>query len=185
MLSEIQTAIVDRLTPDLPGVACAAYPKLARKITIPAALVELDELEPGNFGVDEFGVAARFIVYCIVDHTAANAEIDVRNLAMKVAARVWQEETFGVDSVRSRVEIIRIGEDSINPDLEGYLVWSVEFEIGLVVGETEWNLNPVAGADVTTIVIGDLDGADITHTIADGLEPETVDKIDLPDQPKG
>jgi len=184
MLSAIHTAIVDRLTPDLPGVTCATYPKLTRKIDIPAALVELDEIEPENFGVDEFGIAARFIVYCIIDHTTVDAELVVRNLAMKVAARVWQEEDFGVDAVRSKVEIIRIGDDSLNPDLEGYLVWSVEFEVGLAVGETEWSNNPVAGVDVTTIEIGDLDGVDMTHTIADGA-PVASDSLDLDEQPKG
>ena len=186
MLSAIHTAIVDRLKADLGvGVFCEAYPALERKITLPAALVELDEVEPANFGQDEFGIYPRFIVYCIVDHTLPTAYLDVRNLAIKVAARVWQEEDFGVDDVRSVVEIIRIGEDSLRPDLEGYMVWSVEFQVGLVVGEKQWSINPATGVDVATISVGDFDGADITHTIADGLEPSTVDKIDLPDQPKG
>ena len=185
MLSAIHTAIVDRLTADLPGVACAAYPDLSDSIIVPAALVELDEMEPENFGVDEFGIAARFIVYCIVDHATPTAELVVRNMAMKAGVRIWQEEDFGVDAVRSKVEIIRIGADSLNPDLLGYLVWSVEFEIGLVVGEAEWDMNPLDGADVSVIETDDLDDVNMTHVIADGLEPVAEDLLNLPEQPKG
>lgn len=187
MLDALHAAIINRLTADLPGLGtCAAYPKIERRVTLPAVLVELDELEPEDFGDEAFGVLARFTAFCIYDPNAANAELEVRNLAATVAVRVSQEEDFGFDEVRKDAEVLRVGEDSFRPELDAYLVWAVEFELGVVIGENTWAKDPADGVSVVTITVGDLNSVGIDHSMADGTnEPEAVDNVDLPKTPKG
>lgn len=185
MLDSIHTAIVARLSADIPALAtCAAYPRLQRKVSLPAVLVELDDLDPVDFGTERFDCWARFTAYCIYDPTLPNAELEVRKLAATVAVRVSQEADFGEDIERV-VEVLRVGEDSFKAELESYLVWAVEFQLGLSLGENEWSIDPAAGVSVTTITVGDLDSVYVAKQIADGSEPAADDEVSLPGQPKG
>lgn len=186
MLDSLHTAIIARLSADLSGVYCAAYPKLQHRVTLPAVLVELDELEPDDFGEDAaFDCLARFTAYCIYDPNATDAELAVRNLAATVAVRVSQEEDFGIDVAQS-AEVLRVGPDDFRPELDGYLVWSVEFQIGISIGEALWSANPADGVSVVTITVGDLNNVDTDHSMAvGGDEPASVDNVNLPETPKG
>jgi hypothetical protein len=184
MLSTLHTTIVARLTPDLPGVSVAAYPKLERRVTLPAVLVDLEELEPDDFGEGAFDCWARFTAYCICDPNAAGADLAVRNLAATVAVRIKQEEDFGT-TVERQAEVLRVAPDAFRPDLDGYLVWAVEFRIGLALGETVWSANPAAGVSVATITVGDLNSAYTDKQLVSAAEPEAADLIDLPSTPKG
>lgn len=186
MLNALHDAIVERMTADLSGVTVDAYPKLERRITLPAVLFDLDELEPNDFGEDGFGVIARFTAYCVADPNTDAAEMAIRNLAATVAVRVSQEADFGLDDVLTPAEVIRIGEDSFKPELDGYLVWAVDFEIGITIGENEWATNPADGVSVTTISVGEFSSVGADHSMTTGTdEPEAVDNVDLPDTPKG
>ena len=185
MLDSLHSAIIARLTADLTGLGtCALYPKLERRVVLPAVLVELTELEPDDFGDEQFGCYANFTAYCIYDPNATDAEKQVRNLAATVAVRVSQEDDFGLD-VQSGAEILRVGEDGFKPELDGYLVWAVDFRIGLLLGENVWSAAPATGASVATITVGSLNSVGITHVIADGHEPPAVDEVSLPATPKG
>lgn len=184
MLDALHIAVIERLQADLLGVYCAAYPKLSRKVTVPATLVELDELEPDDFGSELFDCYARFTAYCVYDPNAANAEREVRNLAALVAVRVSQEADFSID-VAKPAQVLHVGEDSFKPELDGYLVWAVEFQVGITIGEDVWAIDPAAGASVIEINVGDLDVVHIDKKMGDGQEPPASDDISLPDQPKG
>lgn len=185
-LDPLHSSIVARLSADLSGVYVDDYPALVRRITLPAVLVELEELEPDDFGTDGFDAYARFTAYCIYDPNQTNAYLQVRNLAATVAVRIRQEEDFSNDGVVMPAEILRIGEDSFNPDLDGYMVWAVEFQLGVTLGELEWAANPADGVSVATISVGDLNSVGADHSMTTGTdEPEAVDNVDLPDTPKG
>jgi len=186
MLDDLHAAIVDRLTADMPALqTCAAYPVIRQKIAIDAVLLELDELEPADFGDSTADFYARFVAYCIVDPTKAGAEMAVRNLAAEVAVRVSQEADFGFSEVQRSAEVLRVSEDSFKPELDSYLVWAVEFQIGLALGDVVWSADPADGVSVTTITVGDLDSVSTAHVMADGNEPSAESVVELPDQPKG
>lgn len=185
MLDELFAAIPARLSADIPGLGtCDIYPKLHRRVALPAVLLDMDELEPDEFGDGPLDCWARFTAYCVYDPNATNAELGVRNLAATVALRVTQEEDFGVAVARS-AEVLRVGPDDFMPEMEGYLVWSVEFRIGLSLGENVWAANPADGVSVITVGVEDLDAVDTSKRMADGQEPPAEDEILLPDQPKG
>lgn len=188
MLDALHSTIVARLNADIPGLAtCDDYPKIERRVSIPAVLVELEELEPDDFGEDAaFDCWARFTAYCIYDPNAANAQHEVRNLAATVAVRVSQEEDFGSDDVAQNAEVLRVSEDNFKPELQAYLVWAVEFRLGLSIGENIWSANPADGVSVVTISVGDLDNVDADHSMTAGAdEPAALDNTNLPDTPKG
>ena len=103
-----------------------------------------------------------------------------------VAVRVSQEEEFGLDCVRKPVDVLGVSEDSLKPELDGYLVWAVDFQLGIEIGEDVWAINPADGVSVVEISIGDLSSVGIDHSMAPGeAEPSAVDNVGLPEQPKG
>ena len=183
-LTSLHNAIVARLNADIPGVTVAAYPVLQRKVDIPSILIDMDDTEVADFGGDALGLRLRFVAYCISDPTLAGAEITARNLAVTAAARIFQEEGFGED-VHESASLIHVGRDDFNPDLQSYVVWSVEFSIGIEVNNETYLQNPAAGVPVNQVTLGDLITVDIEHVLADGLEPESKDKVVLSQTPKG
>lgn len=178
MLIELTDAIITRLSADLPTLGtCAAYPKLEQSVALPAVLIECAELTPDDQGSGKLDLTARFVAYCIYDPVAVDCEKQVRELALTVAIRVFQEMTFGrpVSSAR----IMRIGEDDFKPELDGYRVWAVEWAHDITVGEPIWKGTPVTGA-VPTVTLGSFKVYTANHSMADGLlEPAASDRIDL------
>lgn len=120
-------AIIDALIEKLPDVAVLpAYPDLQRSIkALPAVLLELSEFEPGDDpGTGETALIGHFCARAIVDPNAADAHMDVRKLAARLAVAV-DHETWGLDIGIAR--IVQVGEDGFMPELDGYLVWAVEW----------------------------------------------------------
>ncbi len=184
MLDALHTAIIDRLKADLPSVFIEAYPDLKRTVTLPAVLIDLEELEPDDFGEEPLDCWARFTAYCIYSPNATKADQQIRNLAAEVAVRVSQEADFGIE-IHKPVQVLRIAPDSFKDELEGYLVWAVEFQVGISIGEDVWSIDPADGVSVVEIELNDFNGADLDHVMADGDEPAAQDSIELPAQPKG
>jgi len=183
-LTSLHDAIVARLSADMSGVTVAAYPVLQRKIDIPSVLVDMDDIEMADFGDEALGLRLRFVAYCISDPALAGAEITARNLAVTTAVCIFKEEDFGED-VHETTKLIHVGRDDFNPDLQSYMVWSVEFTLGIEVDAGAYSVNPAAGVPVSQVTLGDLNTIDIEHVLADGLEPESKDKVILPQTPKG
>lgn len=155
MLDALHAAIVARLKVDIPTLLTVeAYPAIQRSVTIPAVLIDLDELAPDDFHDVTVGFQARFKAYCIVDPVPDAAEMDVRNLAAEVATRIIQERDFGVTEVEEGAEVLRIGPDVWKPELEGYLVWAVDFTVGISVGEGFWKYDPDPADAVQQITVG-------------------------------
>ena len=128
MLANLHTAIAAKIFACVPGLAsCAAYPDLRGRVTLPAVLVELTDMEPRNQGGNELGLTARFSAFCIYDPNQAAAQIAVRELASSVAIVVHQAGNFAQAGVSSS-DVIAVREDNFRPELEGYLVWAVEWE---------------------------------------------------------
>lgn len=186
LLDDIHAAIVSRLAANFPTVVlCEAYPADLDRLPLPALLLELGELEPTELGDDALdGFNGSFTVYCLYDETLAGAELAVRNLAVEVAVRIRQEGTFGQDIERP-AEVMRVAEDNMKPELDGYLSWAVDFQLGFTLGEDVWSDQPASGVPVTQVVLGDLSEVHLDHALADPEAPAADDLVNLPDQPKG
>ena len=138
MLKNLHKAIVEELS-KIKGIkTCAAYPKIRKKIAIPAILIELAEMQTGRDpGTGELALLVRWEARIIVDSIQENAGLDVRNLAATVALKIFQAVNFGL-AITPAI-IIDIGPDEFKPDLAGYEVWVVSWEHEIHLGQSIWD----------------------------------------------
>ncbi|MDR0672518.1 MAG: hypothetical protein LBF93_02395 [Zoogloeaceae bacterium] len=134
-LSELHTAIFDYLTVALPGAhVLPPYPDLRRTIkALPAVLVELSGMEPGDDpGTGEVAFIGRFSGRVIVDPNLPEADMEAREIAIRLAVALSRQD-FGLPIGIAR--LVDMGEDGFSPDLDGYLVWLVEWTHSFNQGE--------------------------------------------------
>lgn len=131
-LASLHQAVVAGLRCKLKSpLLIAAYPDIQRTIELPAVLIELVELEPGDDpGTGETALRARLQAREIVDPTRNQAEMWVHELAAQIAVAITHEQG-GLPITPAHLG--RITEALIKPDLEGYLVWCVEWSHDLAL----------------------------------------------------
>lgn len=136
-LVQLHAAIVSGLRAKLAGVPTVeAYPVLQRRIGLPAVLVELAEMEPDDDpGTGATALIGRFQARAIVDPNAAQADLQVRELAARIAVALTHE-TWGLPITMAN--LVQIGDDAFKPELDGYLVWLVEWTHAFHLGEIVW-----------------------------------------------
>lgn len=149
-LAQLHAAIVAGLRDKLKGVPTVdAYPVIQRRIHLPAVLVELAEMEPGDDpGTGETALVGRFQARAIVDPNHACAALLVRELAARIAVAITHE-TWGLPI--GVAQLVQIGEDAFKPELDGYIVWVVEWTHEFHLGETVW---PYPDESGLTIMLG-------------------------------
>jgi len=135
MIEALHDAIEQRLAAALPEVDVQFYPELGERVSLPLLVLELAEFEPGTDpGTGELALVAIMQARVVCDPTAAKAELAVRQLATRVAAQVHAATTF--DQPVTPAKLRQIGPDGFHhAELDGYLVWLVEWVHELDVGE--------------------------------------------------
>ena len=120
-LAQLHTAIVSGLRSKVDGVPTVeAYPVLQRRIGLPAVLVELAEMEPGDDpGNGATALIGRFQARAIVDPNAAQADLQMRELAARVAVALTHE-TWGLPITMAH--LIQIKNNAFKPKLNKYLI---------------------------------------------------------------
>lgn len=149
-LAQLHAAIVAGLRAKLNGVPTVdAYPVIQRRIHLPAVLVELAEMEPGDDpGSGETALIGRFQARAIIDPIQANADMQVRELAARIAVAITHE-TWGQEI--GIAKLVQIGEDAFKPELDGYMVWVVEWTHEFHLGESAW---PYPDESGLTVMLG-------------------------------
>ncbi len=135
MIEALHDAIEQRLAAALPEVDVQFYPELGERVSLPLLVLELAEFEPGTDpGTGELALVAIIQARVVCDPSAAKAELAVRQLAARVAAQVHAATTF--DQPVTPAKLRQIGPDGFHhAELDGYLVWLVEWVHELEVGE--------------------------------------------------
>lgn len=125
------------------------YPDLAKKISVPAVLIELEDLTPADDpGTGELAMTARFAAYIIL-HQTPKAGLQAANLAALIALRIVEGSRFG-QPVGS-AKIVRVAPVDFKPQLFGYAAWSVEWTHEIRIGDSVWD---GTGIPVTDIMVG-------------------------------
>ena len=134
---ELLNAIIDNLTSEIPQIeSCGIYPIAATPLIAPAVLLEIAGFEPGTDpGTEETAIKIRFEARVIVDSTIPDAVLTVYALASEVI-RVVDKNTWGIKI--SPAKFLHAGPDSFKPELDAYLVWSVEWVQETHRGESVW-----------------------------------------------
>lgn len=131
-VSSYNSELIDYLAEKLPGIAVEAYHpsfRTRKKNPLPACWVELATISPHP---DRRGFNDRALAHVLLTFEArfiadpAAGWIDVQQAALVAwwALHGWVPQTDGVGPVAVKQSM----EDVFRPNLNGYLVWMVEFE---------------------------------------------------------
>jgi hypothetical protein len=136
-LDQLYRAIEQHLKAHLPGVqAVTAWPNIKDRIALPAVFIELAEMEPGvDIGTGQTTLVCKFEARIIVDPIRPQHCQQAAYLAAQLAV-LLRLQTWGLE-----VEPAEFGQamqDWTKPELDGYVVWLVEWTHQLYLGVEEW-----------------------------------------------
>ncbi|WP_294348481.1 hypothetical protein [Prosthecochloris sp.] len=155
MLTELHTELIGYLSEKLTGVTVEAFTpaiKTRRATSLPGCLIEMNSIEPSSdFGNarDRSRVYLNFEALILVDPNLPNAWVELKEFAGMAwwALRDWIPQTANLGPINLK----HAGEDAFKPDLDGYLVWSIEWEQEAYLNYSEEEVLPL----ITKITIAD------------------------------
>lgn len=138
MIAELHQALLDRIAAAIPGVQCVAYPRLDGRHTLPMAALEMTGMQrmDGQPGTGQTAIDCDFTMRLIAAPEQPGAELALRALAaqsMHALSRSFRPLPGHAGHVRAA----RADEGDFRPELDGYVVWVVEFSVELYIGEAE------------------------------------------------
>lgn len=136
-LDQLYQAIEKHLQQHLPGVqTVAAWPDIKDHIPLPAVFLEMSEIEPGiDIGTGETTLVCKFEARIIVDSIRADPERQAVQLATQLAV-LLRAQTWGLEV--ECAAFVRAVQDWTKPELDGYIVWLVEWDQTIYLGAEEW-----------------------------------------------
>lgn len=159
-LSELYAAIeqsIRDLLPELVEVVFWLGP--AASIPLPAVLLEMPEFEPGSDdGTGRTALVARFEARVVVGSEQHEPEKQACLIATQLAV-LLRGQQWGLVGVEP-AQLVQATQDWTKPELDGYIVWVVEWTQPINLGEEEW---PWPDNPPATLVLGlGDDAADIS-----------------------
>lgn len=136
-LDRLYGAIELHLQDNLPGVQqVAAWPDIHDSIALPAVVVEMARLEPGkDYGTGEMVLIASFEARVIVGPEQVDHNQQAVQLAGQLAV-LLRGQTWGLEV--DPAEFVQAAQDWTKPELDGYLVWLVEWTQQIYLGAQQW-----------------------------------------------
>jgi len=122
--------------PDIPVITADAPPQTQRALRVPAVYLEIDSIEPLQEAGDSRLLAdLRWQARCLVDPNQPRADLLVRALAARVAVAL--HEIRRPIAGHGHIRLVQATDDAFRPEVDGYVVWVVEFSIEIALGELE------------------------------------------------
>lgn len=136
-LEQMYSAIGATILAEMPAIRFAeAWPDIKRRVTLPAVLIELDELEPGvEPGTGETALIGRFQARIVVDSRPEAGNLVASMLASQLAVLLHDQQW---DLPIGTAQFIRASPDFMKPELDSYCVWLVEWTHEFSLGQFEW-----------------------------------------------
>jgi len=138
-LIECADALVEKLRaamPDIPVITADAPPQTQRALRVPAVYLEIDSIEPLQEAGDTRLLAdLRWQARCLVDPNLPRADLLVRALAARVAVAL--HEIRRPIPGHGHIRLVNATDDAFRPEVDSYIVWVVEFNMELALGELE------------------------------------------------
>lgn len=138
-LDQLYTAIETYLQDNLPGVNTVAFwpdIEVGQVIPLPAVFLELAEMEPGqDIGTGQTVVNCKLEARIIVDSISADPQRQAVHLASQLAV-LLRAQTWGLEV--DPAEFVQAVQDWTRPELDGYIVWLVEWNHTVYLGVEEW-----------------------------------------------
>jgi hypothetical protein len=136
-LEQLYGAIERHVQAYLPGVqTVAAWPAIEDCVRLPAVVIEMAEMEPGQDpGTGEVGLACKFEARVITDPIQEDHHQQAVFLAGQLTV-LLRLQSWGVEV--EPAEFVRAMQDWTKPELDGYTVWVVEWTQQIYLGEAQW-----------------------------------------------
>lgn len=137
-LEQLYGAIEQHIRDAIPDLAyVATMPDLLKEsVAIPAVVIELVELEPGQDQLTgETVLDARFEARVIVGSEQEQPQQQAAFAASQIAV-LLRMQTWGVEV--DPAVFVRAAQDWTRPELDTYAVWVVEWTQGIYLGKEEW-----------------------------------------------
>lgn len=138
-LSQLYQAIEQHLTEHLSGIkAVVFWPDIQENqgIPLPSVFLEMAEFEPGiDIGTGESSLVCKFEARIIVDPIQANHHEQAVHLVSQLAV-LLRQQSWGFDVNVAQFE--RATQDWTKPELDGYVVWVVEWTHQVYLGVEVW-----------------------------------------------
>jgi len=138
MIAELHQALLDKISAALPGVTCIAYPRLNGRVALPVAALELTGMQRNDTqpGTTQTAIDCDFTLSLIAAPEQDGAELALRALAAQTMHAL--NRTFRpLPGKAGHVRAVRADEGDFRPELDGYIVWAVEFSVELYIGEAD------------------------------------------------
>lgn len=143
-LDQLYSAICAGIRSVLPSaVLVDLWPELKRRITLPAVLIELNELEPGEDPyTGETAIIGRFQARIVVDPIMLKSHALCSGMAAALVVAL-REQRWGLPI--SPAEFVQAAEDFTKPELDSYRVWMIEWRHEFHMGEIDWPFEDSSG----------------------------------------
>lgn len=136
-LEQLYQAIERHVQAHLPCVqTVAVWPVIEDGIRLPAVVIELAEMEPGQDpGTGEMGLSCKFEARVITDPIQDDHHQQAVFLAGQLAV-LLRQQCWGV--AVEPAEFVQAMQDWTKPELDGYTVWVVEWTQQIYLGQMQW-----------------------------------------------
>ncbi|SMG65601.1 conserved hypothetical protein [methanotrophic bacterial endosymbiont of Bathymodiolus sp.] len=116
---------------------CGNYPRRMDEVTLPAVFVDLVELEPDTDpGTDELALITHWEVRVIVSESQKETDKIIRSLILSIMiwlfSHSWPQKNIG------RAQIKQAAPDHFSPELQGHIIWLIEWTHSIRVGDSVW-----------------------------------------------
>lgn len=149
-LAQLYAAICAGIQAGMPTMQLVEFwPEVGRKCPLPAVLLELAGFTPGTDpGTGETALIGHFQARIVVDPLPGQPDTRASLLAAQLAVLLSNQQ-WGLPIAPAEFE--KAGPDWMKPELDGYLVWLVEFRHEFHLGQLEW---PYEDSTGTTLYLG-------------------------------
>ena len=132
----------------LPGVQhCGPYPRRMDSIQVPAVLLDLVELEPGEDpGTEELALIAHWEARLVVACNHENDKAVIRNLVLSLLQ--WLHRSDWLPAKTGIARIKQATPDGFSPDTPNYEIWLVEWTQEIHIGVSIWDGGGVTPSQV-------------------------------------
>ncbi|WP_122316151.1 hypothetical protein [Pseudomonas cichorii] len=150
LLDDLYTAIESHIRDAISGLLyVGTMPDMLERVSLPAVVLELVELEPGvDQGTGETALVSRIEARVIVGSEQQACQQQAAFAASQIAV-LLRGQTWGLEV--NPAEFVRAAQDWTRPELDSYAVWVVEWTQGIYLGAEEW---PWPDQPPGTLVLG-------------------------------
>jgi hypothetical protein len=138
-LDALHQAVLDKISAQFPAFQTVSdYVELRTDLALPACLVELEDFEAApdvDPGTEQLAVLARWRARLVIGFRTEEAQREIRKSAAALAVFIHSNR-WGLPVGPAAVTVI--APDDFEPVLDQFVVWSVEFEQVVHLGESVW-----------------------------------------------